>query len=147
MTQNGRNTDHSKQGKPVQRAGVSGVLGLEQDSGVGYSFDPLRAMAHMSFEPQEWMCLTVYTEREIQIQGLRFSRRHRARFGSSRLDMVDYYKSLMRVSRDGHGRDDIRAMQIADSNRSSDEKSGWGRAFGRAPQPPQEPNNMKLNGQ
>ena len=75
-----------------------------------------------------------------------FSNKSEGGPNSSRLDMVDYYKSLMRVSRDGHGRDDIRAMQIADSNRSSDEKSGWGRAFGRQPQPQQEPNTMKLNG-
>jgi hypothetical protein len=126
------------------RAGTATVLGLEQDSGVGFHFDPLEAMAHMSREPQQWMCLTDMSEREIQIQSMRFARRHRARYGNSRLDLVDYFKALMRVSRDGRGRTEIKEMQIAESNRASDEKSGWGRAFGH--KPTDEANKMKLNG-
>lgn len=126
------------------RAGISNVIGLERDSGVGYHFDPMEAMAHMSYDASQWMCLTRMTEREIQIQSLRFARRHRARFGNSRLDLVDYYKALLRVSLNGAGRAEIEAMQKAERNRDADVKSGWGQAFGARPNP--ERDAMRLNG-
>ena len=99
------------------RAGISSILGLEQNSGLGYSFNALQIMARLSFAPEEWMGMTEYSDREIQIMALRDSRRNRARYGSSRLDVVDWRKALRRISRNRQGRSEIERMFIAERQR------------------------------
>jgi hypothetical protein len=104
------------------RVGISDALALEQASGLGYSFNALQIMARMSFDPEQWMGLTEVTEREIQIQCLRYARRHRARYGNSRLDLVDWKKAMLRVSKNREGRRELERMFIAEKGRQQAER-------------------------
>jgi hypothetical protein len=88
------------------RVGISDALALEQASGLGYSFN----------------ALTEVTEREIQIQCLRYARRHRARYGNSRLDLVDWKKAMLRVSKNREGRRELERMFIAEKGRQQAER-------------------------
>jgi len=154
MTTNGHNSDEAPEmitqqsdARESVRAGISSILGLEQAQGVGYSFNALQWVARMSDQPAEWMGMTQYTEREIQIQSMIDARRFRRRYGSSRLDIVDWYKALRRVSLDRRGRTEFGDMFIAERNRlgfqEKDQRNAMQRMLGT--NRPRE-DAMKLNG-
>lgn len=134
MVTNGHNSDEAPEleeslqmessgSRESMRAGMSSILGLEQSSALGYSFNALQIMAKGSFDAAEWLGMTEYTDREIQIMALRYARRHRARYGNSRLDLVDWKKALMRISRNRAGRAEIERMFIAERQRLGEEDS------------------------
>lgn len=115
------------------RTGIGEMLALDQGTGIGYSFNALQIMSKMSINPEEWMAMTEYTDREIQIQSLRFARRHRARYGNSQLDKVDWKKAMMRVSKGRSGRGEIRDMFIAEKHRQAENQpSNFRRIGGQA---------------
>lgn len=159
MTTNGHNSDEMPEleaqlaeeqvvAGDATRVGISNMLGLEQNSGLGYSFNALQIMARLSDLPEEWMGMTEYSDREIQIMSLRDARRNRARYGNSRLDMVDWRKAVRRISRNRRGREEIERMFIAERQRQGfaeeQQRSRFERMMGA--NRPQDGNPMKLNG-
>lgn len=123
------------EGPGPRRTGIEDALGLDRNgSGLGSFFNAILEMSRGSLKAEEWRVRTEYTEREIGINGIRAGRRHRAKFGWTNTELIDWNKAHDRVSLSRKGRKEIKEMFIAERNRVTPmkETSGFDRMTGGA---------------